>query len=182
MNGAAHWLAFYPIGLGKNLIVSFDMGDEVFREIMLPEGIDGGDLWTRDNSVAVFGECLSFVQHDQSFGNDSCCIWVMKEYGVVKSWVKQISIDLQGGLSMAFGFRKNGEVLMATCGEEVLMANCSEDIVSYDSEVGRIKNSGIRGIPYSFYVDTYIESLVLLNRANGVLGRQATSRYAFWHK
>ncbi|KAL7243929.1 hypothetical protein ACSBR1_016196 [Camellia fascicularis] len=38
-----------------------------------------------------------------------CWIWVMKEYGVVASWVKQFRIDLREPI----GLRKNGEVLLA---------------------------------------------------------------------
>jgi hypothetical protein len=25
----------------------------------------------------------------------SCCIWLMKEYGVIESWIKQCTIDLR---------------------------------------------------------------------------------------
>lgn len=163
MNGAAHWFASNgaeAAGAG-NLIVSFDMADEVFKELMLPDILAYGSL-TGDMSFAAPGEFLSVIHHTHY----QCCIWVMKEFGVVESWVKQFNIVLDGGLTKAFGFRENGEVIMATS---------EGDLVLYNPTTKEITNSGIRGTPNSFYLSTSIESLVLLNKESGVLERQADS-------
>lgn len=157
LNGATHWFAHNP-GNGRSLIVSFDMGNEVFGEIVLPRSIASKPL-TVSISISVFKGFLSLIQHCQYMGN-KCCIWVMEEYGVAESWVKHFTIDLNGVLGKVFGFRKNGEVLMRT----------KEDyLVSYNLETKQILNTGIHGIPRFFYANNYTESLVLLNKSNGIL-------------
>lgn len=46
VHGAAHWVAYPPnCGRLRSLILSFDMCDEVFREIMLPECLAGESPW-----------------------------------------------------------------------------------------------------------------------------------------
>ncbi|CAL5406731.1 unnamed protein product [Camellia sinensis] len=138
------------------------MNDEVFQEISFPEGIAGEDKFNQKMSLVVFGETLCLIQHCRSYGEPPhCSIWMMKQYGVANSWVRQIRIDLSGGLlRKPIGMRKNGEVLLGT----------SEGyLVSYDPESKRIIYLGVQGTPdsycwYSFDVDTYMESLVLLDK------------------
>lgn len=46
VNGAAHWVVYPPnCRCTSSLILSFDMGNEVFREIMLPECLAGVSAW-----------------------------------------------------------------------------------------------------------------------------------------
>ncbi|KAL7185303.1 hypothetical protein ACSBR2_027269 [Camellia fascicularis] len=110
INGVSHWVAHTPrfghAGIFRNLIVSFDMNDELFGEISFPEGIAGEDKLMQKMSLV---------------------------YGVADSWVRQIRIDLSGGFfRKPIGMRKNGTI---------------------DSDCW-----------YSFDVDTYMESLVLLDK------------------
>ncbi|CAL5406742.1 unnamed protein product [Camellia sinensis] len=80
-------------------------------------------------------------------------MWVMEKYGLVESWTKLFAIiDYQESLGPVIGFRKNNEVLLVSSG----------NLVSYDPETKEKKNHGIHGIGYLFYVDTYVESLVLV--------------------
>ncbi|KAI7979504.1 F-box protein CPR1 [Camellia lanceoleosa] len=98
LNGAAHWVGHYPNKLGgpsSSLIVSFDMGNEVFGVIMVPEGLSFLPLQSR---VAVLEECLSVIHFTLSLYGDTCCVWAMKQYGVPESWTKQFTIDLKEGL------------------------------------------------------------------------------------
>ncbi|XP_028073780.1 F-box protein CPR1-like [Camellia sinensis] len=165
INGVSHWVAHTPRyghgGIFRNLIVSFNMNDEVFGEISFPEGIAGEDKWMQKMSLLVFGETLCLIQHCKSYGETPhCSIWMMKQYGVADSWVRQIKIDLSGGFfRKPIGMRKNGEVLGMREGY----------LVSYDPESKRIIYLGVQGTIdsdcwYSFDVDTYKESLVLLDK------------------
>ncbi|KAL7185323.1 hypothetical protein ACSBR2_027289 [Camellia fascicularis] len=162
INGVSHWVAHTPrdVGIFRNLIVSFDMKDEVFREVSFPDGIAGKDEFLRTTSLVVFEETLCLIQRRQYQNDSHCWIWVMKEYGVVASWVRQFRFDLHGVLRKPIGMRKNGEVLLVT----------SEGyLVSYDPESKRIVNLGVRGTTKcqywdAFYLDTYMESLVLLDK------------------
>ncbi|KAI8006912.1 hypothetical protein LOK49_LG07G01959 [Camellia lanceoleosa] len=92
------------------------MNNEVFGEISFPEGIAGEDKLMQKMSLVVFGETLCLIQHCKSYGEPPhCSIWMMKQYGVADSWVRQIRIDLSGGFfRKPIGMRKNGEVLLGT--------------------------------------------------------------------
>ncbi|XP_059669013.1 F-box protein CPR1-like [Cornus florida] len=113
VNGASHWITneLRDEELYRYLILSFDMGSEVFKEMMLPSSI--ANDCTRDVSIAPFGESLSLIHYDNEFRgrSSSCCVWVMKEYGVVSSWTKLFTVDL-GGINRVLGFRTTGEVLV----------------------------------------------------------------------
>ncbi|KAA8524975.1 hypothetical protein F0562_011387 [Nyssa sinensis] len=166
VNGAIHWIGYDPCVAGgdRSLIVSFDVGDEVFRELLLPDALAG--QCGQELSVSVFGEVLAVFQYQYRAKKQRCSVWVMMEYGVVDSWTKLYTIDLQGGLQKTVGFRKNGEVLLATARGK---------LISYDPNFQRMKSIGIHGAIDSFYVDTYEESLALLGVGVGGLGGQASS-------
>ncbi|KAI8011302.1 F-box protein CPR1 [Camellia lanceoleosa] len=105
MNGAVHWVAYDPSVVGgfRNLIVSFDMVSEAFSEMMLPPALAGQRSTCL--SIKLFGESLA-VFCGAEMGRSSCCIWVMKEYGVAESWTKLFSIILPGVLNKTMGFRR----------------------------------------------------------------------------
>lgn len=155
--GAVHWLAYRKRVEGRpnNFVVSFDMGKEVFGEIMLPPTLT--EELVADLSISLLGESLSALNYNKESGQESCCVWVMKEYGVAKSWSKLFTIRLPGMLRRTVGFRKNGEVLLALSDNK---------LVSYDPKTERIKNLGLPGNIRSFHVDTYVETLVLLKGQN----------------
>ncbi|XP_028073788.1 F-box/kelch-repeat protein At3g06240-like [Camellia sinensis] len=161
INGVAHWVARTPMDVGSfRMIVSFNMNDEVFREISFPDGIAGEEKLMERMSLVVFEETPCLIQHCQYHDDPHCLIWMMKENGVVASWVKQFRIDLCGGLRKPIGMRKNGEVLVAMR---------DGYLVSCDPKSKRIMNLGIVGFTdlycyHSFAVDTYTESLGLLDK------------------
>ncbi|KAI8005593.1 F-box protein [Camellia lanceoleosa] len=161
INGVAHWVARTPMDVGSfRMIVSFNMNDEVFREISCPDGIAGEEKLMERMSLVVFEETLCLIQHCQYHDDPHCLIWMMKKNGVVASWVKQFRIDLCGGLRKPIGMRKNGQVL-------VVMKDGY--LVSYDPKSKQIMNLGIVGFTdlycyHSFVVDTYTASLVLLDK------------------
>ncbi|KAK9285130.1 hypothetical protein L1049_024315 [Liquidambar formosana] len=153
VNGAIHWLA--SDRQYDNLILSFDMGTEVFGTMKLPPCLVRS--FVMDMSIKAFGESLLVVEYDGAlFFRESCSIWVMKEYGVAESWSKRCTVSLRGGLGTAVALRKKGEILMSTDDGE---------LVSYHPETQQTKDLGIHGTKDSFYVDNYMETLVLLNNS-----------------
>lgn len=94
----------------------------------------------------------------------------MKEYGVVESWAKVVTIDGQEGpgrLQRALNFRRNGDILIETRGRE---------LVSYDPMTGTMISLGIQGSPAgTFFVDYYVDSLVLLKGDTAILGHESYS-------
>uniref|UniRef100_A0A2N9J996 F-box domain-containing protein n=1 Tax=Fagus sylvatica TaxID=28930 RepID=A0A2N9J996_FAGSY len=111
LNGAVHFAVHDRGNAYCPLVLSFDLGDEVFRVISVPNGMFGaGD----SVHTSVFGGSLSLLCHDtrKHTVNKCCSIWVMKEYGVVDSWTKQFTVDLNGGIERVLGLRKNGHILV----------------------------------------------------------------------
>ncbi|XP_057502702.1 F-box protein At5g18160-like [Actinidia eriantha] len=159
MKGAVHWVANDPcVDVGyRNLVMSFDMGEETFYEMMLPLTL--AEQNPTSLSVKLFGESLAVLCRGQR-DSGCCCIWVMKEYRVVESWTKLFNINLPGMFDRTSGFRKNGEVLLSTSN------NC---LLSFDARTKKIINTGIRGSPHAFYVEPFIDTLLLGEKEDGPL-------------
>jgi len=90
----------------------------------------------------------------------------MKEYGVVESWTKQFTIDLEGWrYGRIFLFRNNEKVLAWNRKNE----RESEESVLYDPKTQRfIKVGGIKGKGYLLGKNTFVDSLVLLDKLNHI--------------
>ncbi|XP_065616517.1 F-box protein CPR1 [Quercus suber] len=156
INGALHWVAFRVSDNNlHNFVLVFDLGDEVFHEILLPEFPGHMGLMC---SVSVYGNSIAFFRKDNGFLH----IWAMKEYGVVSSWTKVLSLPIssQGfytsnSIPRALGFRRNGEVILKLDGGH---------LISLDLETREIKDLRIIGYKKTI-VDYYVQSLVLLDKA-----------------
>ncbi|XP_058209006.1 F-box protein At3g07870-like [Rhododendron vialii] len=85
VHGAIHWIALER-GAGdglSSLIMSFNMGSQAFSQIlMLATLVIKSSLGL---SILSYRESLAVLCHGRE---DSCGMWVMKEYGVAESWAK----------------------------------------------------------------------------------------------
>jgi hypothetical protein len=90
----------------------------------------------------------------------------MKEYGVIESWIKQCTIDLRdrGELWETISFRNKRFLLLSE--------SMSKKLVLYDPMTNGFLNLGIRNINYCLCImNTYVQSLVLLDQVNAVPDR-----------
>ena len=142
-NGALHFIAWSG---RRQFILSFDVNDERFREIMMPQIYDDAILY----SLAVFKGSLALFVCCRS---DICYIWVMREYGVVESWTK-ISVPLDS-VKNFFGCTNNGELLVDIK---------DRGLVSYDPVSRNENNLGIQSPAWVRYTADLMENLVLLNQ------------------
>ncbi|KAM7503250.1 hypothetical protein LguiB_002154 [Lonicera macranthoides] len=109
LNGVIHWTGYERDGI-RNLIVSFNMENEVLGAMMVPQSLQQGFPLR----VAVYGDLLSLMEHKLSSNDCHCCVWVMQEYGIAKSWRKQFTIDLNRRfLRGPFSFGERGDALLA---------------------------------------------------------------------
>nr|POE71720.1 f-box protein cpr30 [Quercus suber] len=163
-NGALHWVAFRVSDNNlHNFVLVFDLGDEVFHEILLPEF--PGHMGLMPGSVSVYRNSIAFFQMD----NDFLHIWVMKEYGVVSLWTKVFSLPLldldffgaSDSMQRALGFRRNGEVILKLDGGRLISLDLE---TREDPEAREIKDLRIMGDKETI-VDYYVESLALLDKA-----------------
>ncbi|CAL5442254.1 unnamed protein product [Camellia sinensis] len=166
LEGAVHFAAKMKKS-NDPLILSFDLCDEVFQTMMLPDGVVAPRTEVR---ASVFGGLLSLLCYEDSAVYKSCSIWIMKKYGVVDSLYKQFTIDLSRGITQVLGIRNNGHILLET------KAPSDWVLSSYDPLSQQTKNLGIYATSNHFVVDTYEENLILLNKPNDAFSRRRVSR------
>ncbi|XP_050378853.1 F-box/kelch-repeat protein At3g06240-like isoform X3 [Argentina anserina] len=166
--GAFHWVAHTPPGQGSssNVIVAFDMENEVFYEIALPSCLSSKPHLNM--TVVLLNGSLVLVPDNEVYGDSyySNSVWIMKEYGVVESWTKLFDIDIgEQGVRRVITFRNNGELLLNSDGKELL----SYEPYTRETRDLHFKVRPSDGTSYetgSYFVDTHMESLVLLNEAH----------------
>uniref|UniRef100_A0A7N0T5G5 F-box protein n=1 Tax=Kalanchoe fedtschenkoi TaxID=63787 RepID=A0A7N0T5G5_KALFE len=111
----------------------------------------------RNALTVVCGSKLGFMQYGLRNWDCKCDVWVMECYGVGESWKKLFSLNLEGFLGeprLPLGFRRNGDLLLATADSE---------LASLEPDTGRFSQLGIFGD--LICVDTsYVETLALINR------------------
>ncbi|XP_059629888.1 F-box protein At3g07870-like [Cornus florida] len=159
LKGAAHWLAYDRKSMNnlQHLIVSFHMGDEEFGEIMAPGCIfydKGGNV-----RVAEFRESLSLIVGRWDKG--TCCIWVMKEYGMSESWTNLFNIDVSGeSINCLVGFTGKGGVLSGTRFGYLVAYDPEIKLATHIPILGSTTDVDVHGDAFDLY--TYTENLVLL--------------------
>ncbi|KAM7511906.1 hypothetical protein LguiB_010781 [Lonicera macranthoides] len=154
VKSSVNWLASKSSKLGDfyDSIMAFDLGDETFRAMELPD-IHGDNYDEMCLCSSVCGESLCLFFCFRQMDCDRWEMWLMKEYGVADSWTKQFNI-VQSHISLPLCCIDSGEVLL-------VMKNGK--LVIYDPNKQEIKDCGIWGTPGSFRLVNYMTSLVLLD-------------------
>ncbi|XP_050278435.1 F-box/kelch-repeat protein At3g23880-like [Quercus robur] len=159
LNGVHHWLGLLMDKFGQcecEIIVSFDMGNEVFQITKLPE-LDNV-LREKYKFFAAFNGCLALIYVDkiEETLENVFDIWVMCEFGVKGSWTKQlVVITPQLEIARPLGFAKNEELF--------LLSKDKHAVFLYNIGSQEIKNLPFRGLLNSNrkgHVRVYVESLV----------------------
>ncbi|KAL7086872.1 hypothetical protein ACP275_13G029500 [Erythranthe tilingii] len=147
LNGVVHWLALNPVDRRASFL-AFDVGDEVFGEVMLPDCL--ASECSNRLCIFVIGESLGVVKYNR--GYESWDVWAMKEYRVKESWTKMYTVEVS---ARVVGFRNSGEALLALRSPGLVVYNLK-------TKQRQSEDLGIYGCLMLFYVDNYVESLVLL--------------------
>nr|XP_043608792.1 F-box protein CPR1-like [Erigeron canadensis] len=109
-DGRLHYLCRVNYGAERKkvTIVAFDLGDETFSEIVLPDSVQN---YSRAMEVGVLSKKLCVMS---GLRNGGCEVWVMENYGVVTSWVKCHVISKYKGHDIyPIGFTSNNQFLFA---------------------------------------------------------------------
>ncbi|KAF9615327.1 hypothetical protein IFM89_022978 [Coptis chinensis] len=88
VNCALHWIGVSREDRASDVIISFKLDSEEFQQLPLPPSLCSGT----ENFclyLSALGGCLSLVH---IVSNEHIEIWVMKEYGLQSSWVKEYTI------------------------------------------------------------------------------------------
>ncbi|KAF5726492.1 putative F-box and associated interaction domains-containing protein [Tripterygium wilfordii] len=165
VNGRLHWASrprrFNP----ARRIISFDLADERFLEVQKP---DCGGLNRCNYHLAVLRGCLSAAVYC-NYGRLE--IWVMKEYNVKESWVKEFNVGsyvpkgLKQNVEQPFKNWKNGSngrvvrVLCQLKNGEILLEYKNRVLASYDPKQGKFRDLVFQGTPNWFQTVVHMGSL-----------------------
>ncbi|XP_074277229.1 F-box protein CPR1-like [Silene latifolia] len=175
LNGSVHWVGSRFVSPNdENVILKFDMSTECFEIIQLPRILQETKAKFSRILDLFIHECngmLTLIKWNYNDAIQTCSIWLMKEYGVVKSWTKTFDLDIGNlrprEMPKAFGFRKYGEVIMVNFGGAIFTLE-KNLVVSID----RVTHSEttLREIiaDHSYYLSTYVESMVLFKEGIGI--------------
>jgi len=99
VENSLHWVVIRNLDrFQPSLIVAFNLTQEVFNEVPLPEMQMAVDKYQID--VSLFGECLCMIVNHVSVNHvgvngqtTKVEVWVMKKYGFRDSWCKLFMLD-----------------------------------------------------------------------------------------
>ncbi|XP_074307581.1 F-box/kelch-repeat protein At3g23880-like [Silene latifolia] len=167
LNGNIHWISWERDDKTrcflKNWLLLFDVEQEKFKKMKVPEPLS--KVNTLNLSVSHYDGKLSILcseLKDNLTGRQMkrCEIWVKKEYKLGKSWCQMVNIDLEPAcLNWVHCLRKSGEVL--AIGDRATL-------VSYDPSTKQIETHGLNGRWLSWFTCDFTESLILLDKKDGV--------------
>ncbi|KAL3507421.1 hypothetical protein ACH5RR_032803 [Cinchona calisaya] len=148
LNGKLHWCLRKEEG---EFICFFDLETESFGEIEIPKFDERCDLFFYLFQGSLCMVCWTGVEYSD--------VWVMKEYGVGKSWIKMLTIPIDE-LGMSFIYKllktsEDGKILLIN-GPNLALYNPTDSTFRY-----LIGLNGPFG-PSEFVADAciYIESLI----------------------
>ncbi|XP_016442905.1 F-box protein At3g07870-like [Nicotiana tabacum] len=152
LNGKMHWLTQFGKYNGRRdrLIVSFDLAEEVFAEV--PKIDYGVNPRNKKFHLAVVGDCLAValtLPHQRGGGIE---IWVMKEYNVKESWMKEYIIGAYTPTpnSVTQHLQPLAKVLCLLKNGEILLEYKGGNLVSYDPKNGIFRSLKLQGMPNLF--------------------------------
>ncbi|KAK0595301.1 hypothetical protein LWI29_005422 [Acer saccharum] len=158
--GRLHWRSWPLQFRSCCLIISFDLEDEQFREVPKPDcdGLDRPNFHLLD-----LGGCLSAAIYD-TYGQFE--IWIMKEYNVKESWIKEFnignhvprSLEEMDWNSAAQPFRDSKlyrkssfvRILCLLKNGDILLSYKGRALVTYDRKDGTFKDLTFPGLPSWF--------------------------------
>ncbi|KAK9987173.1 hypothetical protein SO802_032124 [Lithocarpus litseifolius] len=161
-NGALHFIGF---SLHHKFILSFDLHDESFREIILPQNCSNGLFFKFERLAALKGSlaliAFEILENDYiEVGGiliEKCHIWVMGVYGDVDSWTPNI-VDLKD-VENFFGCTSSGELV-------IVKSSSPHDLILFDPKSLDKKSIGTGGLAPQIYTANLMESLVLFSEPN----------------
>lgn len=152
VNGALHTLVEDPEDMDAAVIMAFNVRTEKHSPMMMPPGIRIRGI---DVSLDVIDGCLSVVCTSRY----RVTIWVMKEYGVRDSWFKLLTISPP--LIERNDFVKP---LAYSMDRNRVLLNCDDKrLVWYDLGKKSVEEIDVEGLPFVFYAEVCVETLVTLN-------------------
>ncbi|XP_076917921.1 putative F-box protein At1g47790 [Bidens hawaiensis] len=161
IDGVIYWLAGgLTSEMGSyNLIISFDLTSEEFKEVNLPDSL--AQPWGNHNlSISKVRESLVVLAKDVDA--DCQVFWMMVD-GVPKSFIKLFDVKYIPYYAQALGLRESGEFIL-----EVHLG-FRTSLVTYDPCSKHFNDLGIKGSVWLTYVYPYTETLLLFDHPDFII-------------
>ncbi|RHN55928.1 putative F-box domain-containing protein [Medicago truncatula] len=145
VNGTINWLASKDYSKGQRFIASFDLGNESYKKVLLPD-CDYRAIDSLTLHLSVFGNCLCWIS-----SND---VWIMKEYGMTASWTKLFTIPFMPSyyfFANVMHIFEDGLVTWKSTQDSI------QNLVFYNSINGSVKFSYFQ---FEFILEVCVESLI----------------------
>ncbi|PON47173.1 F-box domain containing protein [Trema orientale] len=145
------------------LILSFDISDEVFHSIALPDNLPV--TLAKEIKLAVWNESIAlFFCLGEREAPRFIELWVLDD----RSWIKKLTIGPLDGIATACAFWKN---------DELLLQETVGGIVSYNLHSQRLRNLTIRGVESVRHWEClYVKSLVSMRGGNQARADKVTRK------
>ncbi|KAI3457724.1 hypothetical protein Pfo_014387 [Paulownia fortunei] len=173
VSGRLHWVSRWGKYNGRleRIIVSYDLADDSFHVINNPGSASGSfGRWVSCHLAALDGCLCAAVPVPPGHGAFS--IWIMQQYGVNESWVKEYTIGVYYPVSMIshelersyhiwrnmFG-KKLVRILCVLKSGEVLLEYRGGGLVSYDLHNETFKELAYPGMPRIYQTTVHVGSL-----------------------
>ncbi|CAK7322639.1 unnamed protein product [Dovyalis caffra] len=117
VNGCFHWIINNECDYDHTIVIySFHFGSEQFRTVSLPPSVHSDGHQCAD--AGVFRDSLYFSCFNHFSRDEYITVWVMRDYGVVESWVKLLVIKrvmprLEPKDFKVMKFFENGNILVS---------------------------------------------------------------------
>ncbi|MFS8020204.1 putative F-box domain-containing protein [Helianthus anomalus] len=172
VNGFLNWLATDTVvtidgGFGSyNLIVSFDMTSEEFREVNLPQSLAHQPRYKL--SIYKLMESLVVLEHGVEANNSIFGVWMMED-GVPNSFSKLFTFNVITPHATVRGFKKTSEPII-----KIIDNDHRRQLVVYEPCSKRINNDnlGFDAVNFSFFVYPYVDTLLLLDQRDLLIYNQ----------
>ncbi|KAM0054621.1 putative F-box domain-containing protein [Helianthus debilis subsp. tardiflorus] len=138
VDGCLYWLAHDRLDERDNLIISFDMTSEEFREVNLPDSLAHG---YHSRYIYNLSESLAVVNYGVKAQKIVCDVWRMEDDSFKKLYtISSLSPDVS--LLRVCGFRKTGEPVVAleTDLRSIILATYDPYSKSITNVLGLVEN------------------------------------------
>ncbi|KAI3518047.1 hypothetical protein L1887_06398 [Cichorium endivia] len=140
----------------KNLIMSFDMTNQEFGVVDLPESLSYQSDLTM--FISKVRESLAVLEYGANIRKRDCNVWVM-DHDVPNLFTKLFTINAPYSSINTLAFTKSGEAIV----EAKDYYKETAALVVYQPCSGHVNDIGLNANYGSFFVGSYMETLLLLD-------------------
>ncbi|GAU40204.1 hypothetical protein TSUD_397310 [Trifolium subterraneum] len=144
VSGTLNWIGHDRRGDDHASITSFDLDNETYRDVLLPQNV-GYSYYMCRPSLCVLNDnlCLCYVNRTH------LVVWLMKEYGVVESWTKLMNFPCEKLINLNYIHQPSIIELLFVSENDVALLMVSSQLFLYNL------NNGVLSLPFTSIDNVY---------------------------